>query len=525
MTRLQNVLLILLVMLIGVSAAFCISLSLMEYLRIFILGIALALILAAFPRTFGRSYTRKCVLGGAFAFVLYALDPNTNSVLKFGSVQSMISGYRMLTFFILIPAVILWLLPLATSKITLREWQKQFTRTEIYLIAALVCFGIVTMILELLFVQEGATTMYNSVLRGTKIIDCVLLFMLVTHAFATQGGEGLWRYTVLVISFLIFCAFSSLVGGARVAAAYHTARLPGKTMPGADSATDTRERLLRVFSLNSREAWNVYAAGYAAGIRDWETAHVRLKATETFPRDSLKESEAQAFLKEKRYDAAIRILETLPLDYRFQGDVTAQLDALTDQLKKGAKDPSLLYLAGLLAMHAEREEESSTFFNEFLLLETNHANAVYFRYHGLRNIAASYPYLQMPARGWLQPVSLEKSILETEKHITIMYNQHIEGTLWLTPGTYTVSLYARDDGSPRESGFDPTCKMRVWIGSALSRIAVCSSNRHFDSYQFTATVTDTPTDVRIEFTNDMYNEAHGWDRNLSVSRLVFRRQQ
>jgi hypothetical protein len=525
LTRIQNVLLILLVMLIGVSAAFCISLSLMEYLRIFILGIALALIFAAFPRSFGRSYARKCVLAGAFVFVLYALDPNTNSILKFGSAQGMVSGYRMLSFLILLAAMVLWLLPLVIRKISFRDWRKQFTRTEIYLIAILVSFGIVTMVLELLFVQEGATTMYNSILRGTKIIDCVFLFLLVTHAFDTQGSEGMWRYTVLIISFLIFCAFSSLVGGARAARAYHAARLPRKNTPQAAGTIDTREKLLRVFSLNSREAWNVYEAGYAAGMRDWKTVHARLKATETYPRDTLKESEAQAFLNEKQYAAAIRILETLPLDYRFEGSVTSYLDDITDEIKQGTKDPSLLYLAGLLSMHSSREGESRTFFNEFLSIETNHANAVYFRYHDTRHRALTYPYLQMPARGWLQPVSLEKSVIEASQHITIMYNQYIEGTLWLTPGTYTVSLYARDDGSPRATGFDPTCKMHVWIGSSLCTLAVESTNRQFNSYQFTATVTDVPTDVRIEFTNDMYNETHGWDRNLSVSRLEFRRQR
>jgi len=525
LTRIQNVLLILLVMVMAVSLAFCTSLSLMEYLRLFILGCAAALIFAAYPQTFGKSYTRKSILGCAYAFILYALDPNTNSTIKFGDVQSASIAYRLLTGIIIIAAVIIWLIPIATREIHIKEWGKQFSRIELYVIAILVSFGLVGMVLEMLFIDEGVSSFFSSVLRGTKIIECIMVFMLITHALDSKAGTGNWRYTILVIALLSFCAFTSLVGGARAFAAYRTARLTKWNTSGKNVS---REKLLRVFSLNSREAWTIYEAGYAAGKREWDLAHTRLKQAENYQRNSLVEAEALAYSAENQYAAAIRALESLPLQYTIHNDLAAGLKPITDKIKAGTEDASLSYLAGLLIMHQGRAEESHAFLDEFLSVVPNHANATFFRYHDDKNRMRFFKDMQMPAAGWLYPVSLVKSVKEEPGLITIMYNQLIRGTVWLEPGIYSVSVFARDDGtqlaSAQETGFDPACKMCVWIGTTRANFTVQSTNRQFQSYQMNATITDKPTDVLIEFTNDIYNQARGWDRNLSVSRLTFRRK-
>ncbi|MBG7617562.1 MAG: hypothetical protein IZT57_04255, partial [Chloroflexi bacterium] len=377
LNRLQNVLLFLLVMVLAVSLAFCSSLSLMEYLRIFILGSAVALLFATFPRTFGASYTRKCVLGFSYAFILYALDPNTNSVIKFGATQNISNIYRLVTAILLLAALITWLIPVATRTIGVKKWCKQFSRTELYLLAALVSFGLIGMVLEVLFIHESAASFYNSLLRGTKIIDCSVVFLLITHAFnsSSHSTPGSWRYTILVIALLAFSAFISLIGGARAYSAYSSARkwkTKSGTVPG-------RERLLRVFSLNSEEAASLYEAGYAAGIKKWDKVHARLKRADKFKRDFVVEAEALAFIAENRYTAAISTLETLPIEYTIKSDISPGLNAITTQIKAGTEISSLPYLAGLLTLHTDRSKESRIFLDEFLISEPNHANATYFR--------------------------------------------------------------------------------------------------------------------------------------------------
>ena len=131
----------------------------------------------------------------------------------------------------------------------------------------------------------------------------------------------------------------------------------------------------------------------------------------------------------------------------------------------------------------------------------------------------------MPASGWLKPKSVEKTVTDNKNYLTIVYNQHIEGKLWLTEGRYKVTVFARDDGttieSARETGFDPACKMRVWAGDTSADFKVFSKDKKFTAYSFDVTITQIPVDVVIEFTNDVYDELKKWDRNLSISHLEF----
>jgi hypothetical protein len=97
---------------------------------------------------------------------------------------------------------------------------------------------------------------------------------------------------------------------------------------------------------------------------------------------------------------------------------------------------------------------------------------------------------------------------------------------WSSISRYEVSLWARDDGSllppEQHKQFNPACKTRLWVGRNVAAFSVYSTNRVFDAYTMQADVNAQPVTVVLEFLNDVYDNEHGWDRNLSVSHLSFR---
>ena len=117
---------------------------------------------------------------------------------------------------------------------------------------------------------------------------------------------------------------------------------------------------------------------------------------------------------------------------------------------------------------------------------------------------------------------------EAAGHVTLLYNLAARGIVWVPTGTYEITMWARDDGTPWErasvSGFDPACKARVTAGDTTAHFTVLSTNRAFAPYQMRALVQSVPDRIIIEFTNDSTDPGRGWDRNLSVSHIELTRQ-
>jgi hypothetical protein len=132
----------------------------------------------------------------------------------------------------------------------------------------------------------------------------------------------------------------------------------------------------------------------------------------------------------------------------------------------------------------------------------------------------------MPASGWIASESPGKTFVEHDDYATLLYNQRVTGNVWLPTGAYDVVIWARDDGTAfaaaQASQFDPACKATVNFGDCQVALRICTTNRVFLPYRFATRVTTAPAVFTLEFTNDLFDGARGWDRNLSIARVDFR---
>ena len=529
-TPLEKTIMWLMVSLLAVSLLFCLNLLVVEYIRILILGMSLAIICITFPGEFQKSYARVCLIAGAYAYVLWLFDPAINGVAFFGEGAKALNFYRITSLGILLIATILWLFPLLTRKISYKEFAGKFTKNDLYVFIGILSIGGMLALMEMARAHTANTSVVDAALKGTKLIDCALVYILILRGTADNELSEKKRIYTLLYAFLFFCVFTSLVGAGRTAVAYYTVRIPPKIEKSSGAARqkrllELREKLLRVFSLNSHEALIVYEAGYAAGQKRWGESLGKLNKASKIPRLAIEEEKLMAEIKMGLYSKAIQRLEKMPKQYRFSSINSAEIvaDLLTKLKSKNASSADY-YLAGLFYMHLGNNKEAKKYLTESLSNFTNNANALYFLYNGNKEKLKSYNTFEMSAAGWLHPRSADKSVEKSGDILTIVNNQQVEGKLWVKPGDYKITIMARDAGTPYEkakaSGFDPACKIRVWVDNTFESLRVISTNRDFNAYTFNAKIEKEPSDVIIEFTNDTYNNSRGWDRNVSISRII-----
>lgn len=535
-THPERIIMWLMVSLLAVSLLFCLNLLIVEYIRILILGMALAILCVTFPDNFHKSHIRVSFIAGAYAYVLWLFDPAVNGVAFFGEGAKVFNFYRIVSFGLLLTAASIWLFPLITRKISYKEFKGKFTQRDIYIFIGILSVGVLLTLMEIIRAYNEKTSFVEATLKGTKLIDCALVYVLVIRGKSTNEVSEKKRVYTLLYAFLIFCVFTSLVGAGRAAVAYYKVRIPEK-LEKSDGAIrrkrllELRERLLRVFSLNSHEALVVYEAGYFAGKKQWKESLEQLSKASKIPRIAIEEEKLIAEIETGLYSKAIQRLESMPLDYKFASFHSDEIvKKLIKSLKRKEVEDSDYYLAGLFYMHLGKQDEAKKYFTEFISASasSNNANALYFLNNGNQEKLKSYNTFQMPAAGWLRPRTTDKSVEESGDIITIVNNQQIEGKLWITPGDYKVTIMARDSGTPykkaKESGFDPSCKIRVWVDDTFNSLRIVSTNGTFNAYTFDVEIKNEPSDVIIEFTNDTYNKSRGWDRNVSISRVTFSRE-
>ena len=522
----------LIVSMLAISLFFTFHLLVVEYIRILILGMSLAIVSITNANALHKSHVKVYLVAGAYAYVLWLLDPAVNGVAFFGEGAQAFNFYRVVTLSILIVSTVLWLFPLITRKISFKDFFSNFTKTDFYILIGILSVGILFMLMESARAITEKTSVVEAVLQGTKFIDCALIFFLILQGSFEENKVGKKYIYTLLYAFLFFAIFTSLVGAGKAAAAYYTARIP-KKLEKSLGATRTkkllmmREKLLRVFSLNSHEALVVYEAGYAAGQKNWRKSLDKLKEAEKFPKKTVDEEKLIALLNTGENSKALQLLEAFPRDYKFKiSNAKNEINKFTSKLRKDNFPLECYYLSGLLYKHLGEREESEKYLKEFLAGSSSNANALFFLYNGNSQDLQKYPVVEMPAAGWLHPRTSEKAIENNGNIITLVNNQQIEGKLWINPGKYSVTILARDAGTPyekaKESGFDPTCKLRVWINDHFETLRVLSTNRMFNAYSFEMEIKKNPTDVVIEFTNDTYDKNRGWDRNVSISKITFR---
>ena len=505
---------------------FSLSLQLMEYLRVCVLGLALALLYATFARTFQKRYLCLSALAASYAYLLLLLDPATNTS-KYVGEPPPVSLFRAMTLAFLLTALLLWMLAAILKGYAQSSWYRQFRRADGYVLAIVGGMALVFTALDVVKATIEHRSVVHAVLGGTKYLDCLVAYFLILRGACVELPGLRIRVRILLFSVLVFCAGVTMVGGFRAVRTYYYVRLPEKDAEARQELSH-RERLLRVFFLNSREAGLVYESGYSAGLKQWELAQQALQQVQRFPVLPLVEASVAQNLARGAFRAAAHTLESMPGYYQFSNSqLTQQILLLEEHIRTNSTEHMLFYLAGLLQLHTRATNAAAHCFDEFLADEPQHANAVYFRAALGPAPRASNPLLQMPARGWLQSDSEKKTANEEGDQVVLMNNNRVRGYVWLAPGVYEVSLWARDAGTQplpgQEGAFDPACKARVWVGGAFQRFRVISADRTFQPYRMTVRVEACPVEVIVEFMNDLCDPKHGWDRNLALQRVEFKR--
>jgi len=529
-TQLEKTIMWLMVSLLAVSLMFCLNLLIVEYIRILILGMALAIVCITYPGEFQKSYIRVCFIAGAYAYILWLFDPAINGAAFFGEGAKAFNFYRTVTFGILLIATVIWVFPLLTRKISYKVFTANFSQSDMYVFIGILSVGVMLTLMEIARAYTEQTSVAEAILKGTKLIDCALVYILIIRGTADNEFSEKKRVYTLLYAFLFFCVFTSLVGAGRAAVAYYTVRISPKLEESKGPTRrrrllKMREKLLRVFSLNSHEALIVYEAGYAAGQKQWGESLKKLNTASKIPRLAIEEEKLMAEIKTGLYSKAIQRLEKMPKHYRFSSFNSDEIVAdLLAKLKSKNASFADYYLAGLFYMHLGNSKEANKYLAESISNFTNNANALYFLYDGNKTKLKSHDTFEMSAAEWLHPRTADKSVNKNGGILTIVNNQQVEGKLWAPPGDYKITIMARDAGTPYEkakaSGFDPTCKIRVWVDNTFESLRVISTNGVFNAYTFNAKIEKEPSDVIIEFTNDTYNNSRGWDRNVSISRII-----
>jgi len=533
-TRSQKLTAVLLMVLLGVSLLFTTRLLLMEYLRLLLMGMTLALAYIPWKDRFGAHPVRVSILAVAVAYVVFALDPSVNGTAVFKPGIRALNAYRILSLSLLVAAAAVWLAGWSGRPHARARFLLLFQDTDRYVLVLIVCGGIVLAALELLQACDKHTSLGEAVLGATKCGDLLLAYGLTIAAIRGEPPQQSARAHLLMMGLLVLCAVATLAGGVRATRAYYATRIPAGLQhmeidQRATTLIEQRERVLRMFSLGADEALLLYEAGYYAGLDDAARRRSRMaRIAGTYPRVTLQEADLAYLLATGQVRTAVHLLEQMPLYYRLTGFGRAHARDLSACQEHAGNTPTMTYLLGLLALHEGNVVEAQMHLRSFLAQATNHANAASFLCLAENAVTSMPARVGMDADGWLEPRFADKPLAERGDRIILMYNQQVRGLVWLPTGSYDAVVWARDEGTPWETAqacsFDPSCKMSVWLDRTSAQFTVLSTNRAFLPFIFSADILGVPSALTIEFTNDQHDQARTLDRNLAVSRVEFIRR-
>ena len=141
-TSLEKTIMWMVISLLAISILFCFNLLIVEYIRILILGISLAIVCVTYPGEFQKSNARVSFIAGSYAYMLWLFDPAINGVAFFGEGAITFNFYRVISLSVLLIATFLWLFPLLTRKISYKVFARKFTQGDIYVLIAIFSIGI-----------------------------------------------------------------------------------------------------------------------------------------------------------------------------------------------------------------------------------------------------------------------------------------------------------------------------------------------------------------------------------------------
>ncbi len=337
---------------------------------------------------------------------------------------------------------------------------------------------------------------------------------------------------MVLFSVMTLCALSTIVGAARATQAFYLTRVAPQldTLAGTKRAVELRklsDGLQRVFGLDAREAMLVYEAGYADGARRYRAYADYLRLLSQTTRDELREAVLGKELQAGNYRRAIWTLEAMPPTAQLSAFIQERSRDIAACLQSAMGSPLAHYLAGLLAWRNQDTNNAVASLGFFLTQVSNHFNALYVQ-HACAPAQYSAPRAGViPAPGWFESESAGKAFVEQTDYVTLVYNQRVTGHVWAPTGVYDLVLWARDDGTlfadAQASRFDPSCKGTLLVGATRQAWQVCTTNRVFLPYRFRVRITTQPMPMVLEFSNDVFDGARGWDRNLSIARIDLQR--
>lgn len=538
-SRIQNFIICMYCGLLFVSLFFAPSMHVFEFVQFAILGAAILTVFILAPAQFSRSWLRVSILTLGLGYILYMCDPAVNGDFFFtGERAPVFNLYRIISSGILLITALVTGIALLRKEDGRTQFATQWKKYNMYVAGVIIGLMVATIALELLSLSKTNITWVYAVLRGTKYIDYFLIYVIVISAFPpeTEDAGKQTRVHILLYMFLSACAFVTLIGAGKATQAYSYVRIPEfeshakKKRWFPNDTSEMRQKLLRVFSLNSREALLIYEAGYHAGKKELEKSQKALQKADPFSRYSLEEKRVEQYISTGVIEPTIPLLDSFPSDYTFASYTTQELVyAVQDILSSPPVPNYAYYAAGVLSLRCGVYTQSQIYLSGYLQTYSNHANAVYFYHYHNTNALTAYSSLRLPFPHWFTTPVAEKKIEMDDNALRLMYNQHVKGTAWLLPGKYEVQIWAKDSGTPysevKDTHFDPTCKARVWVGNDdFYTLNILSTNGQFSPYVHTIKVNEPRVQISLEFINDTYDDEHGWDRNLSVSHIDFIRK-
>ncbi|MBR5623860.1 hypothetical protein IKW72_02475 [bacterium] len=503
-----------------------------EYVRLAVLGLLIFALLLYYKGEFAKAYWRRALLGLSVVYAIYACDPLTAG--SFDPAKETAVFYYVYAVLICL-ALLIDFLMMITNFFVKRQQAKNFLKsisiTEWCVYLVLLNGFMFLAITEAFGMLRSGSGLFYSALTCFKPLAAVILFFLITrfcapsdheeHEKASAGAKSSLKlhYNLLAIFFIGFVFYSVVFGGAKIGIAVSKTRFVTRDANRLKAkGQDAYGAVMRAFSLCDDEAAKIYDLGYLAGKKEYE-AQAALAGDDFKRRQVEKEALIGALIGQTQDFLAAFYADSLDPSYRFATHtVTQHIQRL---MKSAQQNSYLLYFLSRLNAMAGNQVIARNYLQTFGFNYPDHPSVAFLT--STFSSSADKVYT-LPCAYWLVPRE-DAAVERTSEEIVMLNGRSTAGYLWLPPGKYSFTLYARDEGADhekaKEMNFDPACKAEIWVGDESSALRVISEDRKFQPYEMEFNVKNSPELFTLRFTNDR-DEGKGLDRNLGLQKLEIR---
>ena len=503
-----------------------------EYVRLAVLGLLIFALLLYYRNEFHAAYWRRALLGLSIVYAIYACDPLTAG--SFDPVKESAVFYYVYAVLVCLAVFVDFLVVIATFFVKRQQAKNFFKSISVaeWCVYLVLLIGFIFLaITETAGMLRSGSAIFYSALTCFKPVAAVILFFLITrfcppkpgeeHSKGSEGCQSSVKlnYNLLAFFFVGFVFYTAVFGGARIGVAVSKTRFVTRDANRLKTRSEgAYGSIMRAFSLCDDEASKIYELGYLAGKKDYE-AQEKLAGDEFTRRQLEKEALIGALIGQTQDLMAAFYTDSLDPSYRF---VTHTVTQDIQRIMKSAQANSyLLYFLSRLHSMAGNQIIARNYLQTFGFNYPDHPSVAF-----LTGTFSSSPdkIYTIPCNYWLVPRE-DAAVERTNEEIVMLNGRSVAGYLWLPPGKYAMTLYARDEGADhekaKEMNFDPACKAEIWVGDESSALRVISEDRKFQPYDMEFYIKESPALFTLRFTNDR-DEGKGLDRNLGLQRLEIR---